>query len=193
MILCFRMAEVQFLRALAGYFGFPFLFTVAFALLLFWICRYFGQNALTQAPGPNPIMRQGHPVPNLNLRNVATATLLILLVPFGLSGRPPRAEASCDAKIVKRQFQKVLESIKACNEDVTGLSEFRKGLCDPVFDSPVQQVDPVSFWTSPNGFKILAVIGIILIVVMLACRYRNRRTPPTPTSRHADPTDRRQC
>ena len=160
----FRMAEVQFLRALAGYFGLPLILIVVFTLLLFWICRYFGNNALVQGPvhnAPNAMAPR-----NVNLRHVAVATTLLLLVPtWGLS-------PECDSATLRKRFKKLLDGIHACDESAThGLYELRRALCDPIFDNAT-----TTTWLTNYGLHILMIVccSVAVIVLCVLC-YRKRQ------------------
>ena len=77
MILSFRMAEAQFIKALTGYFGFPLIITVAFVLLMFWICRYFNNNAQYQQNA-----QQGRAPPPLPMRNIQNAIVTALFLAY---------------------------------------------------------------------------------------------------------------
>ena len=79
MILSFRMAEAQFIKALTGYFGFPLIITVAFVLLLFWICKYFNNNAQYQQN-----TQQGRVPPALPLRRIQNAIVTAFILAYPL-------------------------------------------------------------------------------------------------------------
>ena len=160
------MAEAYFLRVLAGYFGFPIILTVAFTLLLFWICRYFSNTALVQGPARN--QPPAVPPRNLNLRTIATAALLFLLAPaWGL-------DSDCNAKQVKKQFKKLLDIIHTCNVSNDGLHEFRRGLCDPVLDKDNGLLDHEN-WNFETGLKIAFGFGFILVLLVLGIGYYRKK------------------
>ena len=166
------MAETKLLRVLSAYFGFPIILTVAFVLLLFWICRYFGSNALNQAQNRGAPAQPPVPIRNLNLRNLTATMIMLLLVPLGFSDTS-ELPSDCDPKAITKNLKRFQTAVKTCKLENLGLSDIRKAMCDPLFYP--EDASDTTEWLSNKYQLALGTSCLALIILIVIIIFKKRR------------------
>ena len=200
------MATEDFVKMLAGYFGFPFVLTVAFALLLFWICKYFKTNAITRGPDPNhqlyqpPVQPPAIPARNLNLRQMAAAAIFLLLIPSvnlkkmnhtldlkmeDYSGKAKALnfsfEVNCLAKLYTLKWAQSVATF--CQEgNYEYFLEIPKGMCGPICDlndDPRGPQNAQSSFQLSETLKIVFGVSTIVLAAILAVFWLKKKQGPS--------------
>ena len=159
------MVAVKFVQTLAGYFGFPVLLTVVFTLLIFWLCRVFRNEVVTEIPDPRrpPVPpRAGVPLHPLNVRNVAA--LIFLCLSFQLVMTTPESAMTkpeaCDGIRVERAINRVIAELKACLVEADYIEDIRDALCMvPAVPSPEPSPSVFDQLDLQTAAAILTLVG----------------------------------
>ena len=168
------MTEVRFLKALAGFYGYPIIMIVCFVLLIFWLCRIFNNNALVDLPENNPRPRDARPaVPprQIPLRNLATIALLFIVCHIA-GTRGVSAENSTEKSClvdVRTRIKQLGFTLKRCTKETVTLESITMAVCEA--ETIIKEKD---CYKMADLAPIFTTMGALVAVMVIALILQHR-------------------